>query len=247
MNLCAIGNRRPMPKAFVVTFRPGSGLLPLVFVAIDLVDDVANQLDIHARASAAICGGALRLLDVALQNAIEHVVLGKRVGVFLIRPQLRGRRLGEDVLRNRIVMPPVRDARQLVDERLRNVADDGQSAAHVAVQSAVADGEFALVSGGEHQRARLVGQRHQRHASQARLQVLFGDVRRRAAENRSPALPGTRSYIGLIGTISKRMPRCSAMSRASATLCSDEYGPGMPTPVTFSRPTASTAIAAVSE
>ena len=35
------------------------------------------------------------------------------------------------------------------------------------------------------------------------------------------------------------------MARASVTLCSEEYGPGMPTPVTFSLPTASTAITAV--
>ena len=47
-------------------------------------------------------------------------------------------------------------------------------------------------------------------------------------------------------TTSKRMPSLSAMARASATLLSEEYGPGMATAVTLSRPTASTAITAVS-
>ena len=50
-----------------------------------------------------------------------------------------------------------------------------------------------------------------------------------------------------MGASSKRMPRFSASARASEMLPSDENGPGMPTPVTFSAPSASTAIAAVSE
>ena len=41
------------------------------------------------------------------------------------------------------------------------------------------------------------------------------------------------------------MPRFAASARASVTLCSLEYGPGIAMPVTFSRPTASTAMAAV--
>src|SRR5947199_219623 len=47
-------------------------------------------------------------------------------------------------------------------------------------------------------------------------------------------------------TTSKRIPKRCARSRASETLPSDEYGPGIPMPVTFSFPIASTAIAATS-
>ena len=53
--------------------------------------------------------------------------------------------------------------------------------------------------------------------------------------------------MGEMGAISKRMPRFSASARASWTLPSDEKGPGMPTPVTLRAPSASTAMAAVSE
>jgi hypothetical protein len=48
-------------------------------------------------------------------------------------------------------------------------------------------------------------------------------------------------------TTANWIPSFTAISRASIKLWSEEYGPGMATPVTFSRPTASTAIAAVSD
>ena len=43
-------------------------------------------------------------------------------------------------------------------------------------------------------------------------------------------------------TISKCMPRLLASCAASSMLPCEEYGPGMPTPMTFSRPSASTAM-----
>ena len=43
------------------------------------------------------------------------------------------------------------------------------------------------------------------------------------------------------------MPRFEASWRASRTLPSEEYGPGMATPVTFSFPTAATAMQATTE
>src|SRR5712691_12694323 len=50
-----------------------------------------------------------------------------------------------------------------------------------------------------------------------------------------------------IGSVKNSIPRFSAKSRASARLPSDEYGPGMETPSTFSRPKAETAMAATTE
>ena len=46
-------------------------------------------------------------------------------------------------------------SREPVHERLRDVADDREAAAHVAVERAVADGELALVAGREQQVAEL--------------------------------------------------------------------------------------------
>ncbi len=78
----------------------------------------------------------------------------------------------------------VGDARQRIDQCLRHVADHGEAAAHVAIERAVADGELALVAGGEHQRAPFVRERHQGDAAQARLQILLGDAGRSAVEQR---------------------------------------------------------------
>jgi hypothetical protein len=56
-----------------------------------------------------------------------------------------------------------------VDLSLEDVADHGESAAHVAVKGAVADGDFALVPGGQQQGAELVGERHHQDAADAGL------------------------------------------------------------------------------
>ena len=65
---------------------------------------------------------------------------------------------------------------QPVDQGLGHVLDDGKTTGHVAVEGAVAGGHLALVAGGQHDVAGLVGQRHQQRAADAGLQVLFGRV-----------------------------------------------------------------------
>ena len=52
--------------------------------------------------------------------------------------------------------------------------------------------------------------------------------------------------IGVIGSAMNSIPRFLASRRASARVPADEYGEGMVTPVTFSWPSASTAMAATS-
>jgi hypothetical protein len=59
-----------------------------------------------------------------------------------------------------------------------------KAAGHVAVKRAVADRHFRLVAGGQHQRASLVGQRHQDIAADARLDVFFGGIGGKAGEQR---------------------------------------------------------------
>ena len=125
-------------------------------------------------------------------------------------------------------------ARQIVDHRLGHVADHRQAAAHVAVERAVADGELALVAGGEQQVVVLVGERHQDGAADAGLDVLLGDVglasREAAGVSASRYALEDRRRSGRRGTA---MPRFRASASASATEWSDEYRVGIATPVTF--------------
>ena len=79
-------------------------------------------------------------------------------------------------------MAAVGDARERIYQRLGHVADYGEAAAHVAVQSAIADCQLALVARRQHQRAPLVGQRHEGDAAQPGLQILLGDVARGAGK-----------------------------------------------------------------
>src|ERR1700732_3139714 len=120
-----------------------SRLLALVFVAIHFIDNIAHPSDRQMKR----IGNLLRrfvVFDVAAKNLIEYIVLWKGIGVLLIGPQLGGGRLNEDIVGNGISVPLVRDPRQRVDQRFGNVADDGQAAAHVAVERAIADRELAL-------------------------------------------------------------------------------------------------------
>ena len=71
----------------------------------------------------------------------------------------------------------VAPAGQLPDERLGHVLDGRVAADGVAVDRGVADGELALVAGGQDEVALRVGQRHQRRAAHAGLQVLLRQAR----------------------------------------------------------------------
>src|SRR4051794_8607614 len=79
-------------------------------------------------------------------------------------------------------MPSVCDARQLIDERLGHIADDGEATAHVAVEGAVAYGELALISGRQDERAPFIGKSHECGAAQSGLEVLLCDIAGDAAE-----------------------------------------------------------------
>lgn len=63
-----------------------------------------------------------------------------------------------------------------IDAHLGQVGDDGEAAAHVAIEGAVADGDLALVARGEEERAELVGHGHEEEAAGAGLDVFLGHV-----------------------------------------------------------------------
>src|SRR5271165_1299953 len=104
----------PDAKRLGGDLQPGSGLLAFVFVAIDLVNNISNQCNGKMKRFGDRLGRFI-VLNIVLENAIQHVVPGQGICVFLIRPQLRRWRLGEDALGNRIGMTPVRHPRKVVD------------------------------------------------------------------------------------------------------------------------------------
>ena len=138
----------------------------------------------------------------------------------------------------RVVVDPAGEG---VDLRLEDVGDDGEAAAHVAVERAIADGDLALVAGGEQQRAEFVGQRHHEHAAHARLDVLLGDVARPSGEDRAQHRSRRRPPPRRWRSCGTRCPGSAASWRASSLLCPLEIAEGRLTPVTFSGPKAAAA------
>ena len=91
-------------------------------------------------------------------------------------------RSGIGLIAGAVRVVDVAPARQPEDQCLEHVLDHRKAAGHVAVQRAVAGGHLALVAGGQHDAAELVGQRHQQHAADAGLDVLLGRVLRQPLE-----------------------------------------------------------------
>ena len=145
------------------------------------------------RATIAALGSSL---DEPFRIASSASYGGSDILVGLVRPQLRGRRLRDDVLRDHapvrperaVGLPLIAQPRQPIDLRLVEVLTPDVAAAHVAVERGVADRHLRLVAGRHQHRAELVGDRHQEGAAHARLHVLFGDVARPAGEQRRERL-----------------------------------------------------------
>ena len=135
-------------------------------------------------------------------------------------------------------------AGKAIDQRFGHVRDDGESADHVSVESAVADAKLALVAGGEDESGKLVGQAisNPPRARAWRFSSVTSSARSLKDAGKCGAV-GLENFLN--GTTSKLMPRLAASSRASVMLPSEEYWLGMEMPMTFSAPRASTAMTAV--
>jgi hypothetical protein len=75
--------------------------------------------------------------------------------VGLVWFQLRARRLGNRILGDDLSLS-INPSRQAVNHGLWDIADDRQSAAHISVDRAIADGQFAFVAGSQEQVAEFV-------------------------------------------------------------------------------------------
>src|SRR6185437_16049140 len=93
-------------------------------------------------------------------------------------------RLADGVFGNELAIA-IDVAGERVDAGFEDIADDSERADHVSVEGAVARGHFALVAGGEDERAELVGDSHQESGADARLEVFLREAERGSGEERS--------------------------------------------------------------
>ena len=83
--------RQPVPNARSVTFRPGAACLRLNSASAHQPQHAAHGRRVEAGGDDLV--GRLVLLDVPLQDVVEHVVRRQRILIGLVRPQLGRRRL----------------------------------------------------------------------------------------------------------------------------------------------------------
>jgi len=83
-----------------------------------------------------------------------------------------------------------------IDLHFRQVGDGGEAAAHVPVKGAVADGNFALITCSQQECAEFIGHGHEEEAACAGLNVFFGHVFRKLAENRRKGSLGSGDGVG---------------------------------------------------
>ena len=127
-----------------------------------------------------------QLLDVGLQDRVEHGVVGQGIAIELVGAQLGAGGFIADRPPHQLAVAwqpqltpagagggRIEPGAKLEHAGFVEVADHGQAAVHVAVEGAITDGQLAFVAGGEQQLALLVGHSHQQGAADARLQV-FG-------------------------------------------------------------------------
>src|SRR6266704_4500133 len=117
----AVGDRQAAVLAEGAAGHLGAGrrLAALVLGAVDHAQHPLDDGGVEALRHDLLCAGVV--LDVAVQDRVEDVVVRQRVGVELAGPQLSGRRLVQHRLRDhhpQLVAP----ACQPVDQRLGDVA-----------------------------------------------------------------------------------------------------------------------------
>ena len=148
-----IGIRRSRPNARGVILMPGRRLAALVLGAVDEREDALDGLGRQPGERELLA--ARVLLDVGLEDRVERVVVGQRVLVLLVGPQLGARRPVDDRARHRMLgVAGVAEVDEPVDERLGHVLDHREAAGRVAVERRVADRVLRLVAGRERRASR---------------------------------------------------------------------------------------------
>ncbi len=161
-------------------FDSGGHLFTFIFGKINKPDNAADGIGVEAFLQDV--ADAFFLFDVTFDDGVEKIVFGEGVLIFLVGLQFSGTgRLGEGAFGNgwhftgagplRVDVPG-----KFVDHRFGNVGNHGEPAAHVAIERAIAGGDFAFVSGGEEHVAELIGESHEDVAAEACLHVFLGET-----------------------------------------------------------------------
>ena len=184
------------------------------------------------------------VLDVALEDGVEHLVGRERLVVALVVTKL-GRRRALQHRRGHQLAPrlTVAPAHEIVDQALVHVLQDREAAGHVAVERGVAHRDSDLFPVVSTSQPNLLDRAIT--AFPLMRAWMFSSV---MSGSRAGERPGQHLVVAahrvLDRQLEKPVPRFPAMARASARVPSLEYGDGMDTQVTFSGPTASAAIIA---
>ena len=145
----------------------------LVLAEVDEACDAGDGVGVEAVADE-VCGRAVEF-DIGFDEAVEELIGGERVLVCLVVAELGAGRLFDGVDGDDDSVA-VDVSGELPDAPFCEVCDGRECAAHVAIECAVADGEFRLVACGEQEGVVVVGVCHEEDASDAGLEVLFGEA-----------------------------------------------------------------------
>jgi len=162
-------------------FNAGGGLAALVFAAVDEANDAHDRRGVEAFIDD--LGGAFFLLHISEEDRVEQFIRWKGVLVGLVGAEFgAGDFVDAGLGDERAAGAGVDPAGHFPDLGFGEVTDEGEAAAHVAVEGAVADGEFAFVAGGQEQMAEFVAEGHEDSAADAGLEIFFSYIGSAAGE-----------------------------------------------------------------
>lgn len=173
--LCGDGHAAAESERAAGDFEAWGGLSSFVLASVDHANDAEDGCLIETLLHD-LCGSQV-LLDISVEDGVEEFIRREGVLVGLVWLQFGGWRLGDAVAGNQFTPGGVVDVLgEAVDVGFGDIADDGESAAHVAIEGAVAGGELAFVAGGEEEVSVAIGECHEQSAADPGLEILFGEV-----------------------------------------------------------------------
>ena len=95
---------------------------------------------------------------------------------------------------------------ELVNHQFGNIGNDGEAARHIPVKRAIADSLFGFVAGAEYHGTKLIGERHEVIATNARLDIFFGGVLEAVGESGGQGLLYESKTVAM-GKVRNSMPR----------------------------------------
>src|SRR4051812_13833524 len=137
---CGDGKPSADSECFFSDLQPDRSLLAFVFTALDHANDLENQLFIKISFRGDLFH-RLQIFYVVFQYHVEHFVWRQGVLVSLAGAKFGGRWFINRGLWNDLAAA-VHMTREVVDHRFGNVRDDAHRSGKVAVERAIAYGQF---------------------------------------------------------------------------------------------------------